>query len=447
MKKRKFNLVGWLIFIIYNIAWLIFLPFLAIFVLIKSVINPRRYFDSYLRKLTIKLPQPIETKTIWIHCVSGGEASVGSEIAKEMLRKEAELHIVLTTHTIDGMDMAKKKLKGSNVKLEYLPYDSYLLMSRFVRRINPELLLILETEIWPNLVITASFVDVPILMVNGRIYEKDFNTYLLFKSLIKPTLSQYSKFYTQSVEDAYRLVKIGVSEDKVEYLGNIKFNVRLNPEQQIKTEQIRQSIKDYSKYRYVMLPSTHKGEEELLLNAYLNIREEFKDLRIILAPRNLNRIGEIERLLDTKGIPYTLFSKTNQYDKTLLLVDTFGELMSLYPLSHLVIMGGTFSKSVGGHNILEPALFGIPICVGLYNQNFKDIVNSFIKNDAIKTISDHTPKSVASVIREYYTHLDDYNRMGERGKQIVESQKHIIKDTVNRVLQHKKIDTLKCYLF
>jgi 3-deoxy-D-manno-octulosonic-acid transferase len=212
-----------------------------------------------------------------------------------------------------------------------------------------------------------------------------------------------------------------VSDELINHTGNIKFDIRVNPADADKVNRIRQSINDYDKYTYAMLPSTHKGEEALLVEAYLKAKPHMPNLRLILAPRHPNRIDELKALLNGKGVSYTLFSDGRANDGNVLLVDTFGELMALYPLAELVIMGGSFRKAIGGHNILEPALFGIPVIIGKHYHNFRDIVKRFLKEDAIKVIPDNKADRIASALIDYHTHRKDYAEMGRRGQAIIKS--------------------------
>ena len=432
-QDKKLSPIGWVIYILYNIVWLIGLPVLTLIVLIKSAIKPA-YLDGYLRKLTLRMPPQYKDKSILIYGVSGGEMAIGVVLAKS-IAEETDRQVILATHTKDGYDMAVKKAKDTTIRVEYLPYDFSPMIRRFVRRVKPELLLIIETEIWPSLVTVNAAKGIPVLMVNGRIYENDYPTYQRFRKLFKPTLDLYSMFLTQSEEDRQRLIRLGVSDELIRHTGNMKFDIRINTADEDKVNQIRQSINHYDNYTFAIIPSTHKGEEALIIDAYIKVKPQMTDLRLIIAPRHLNRIDELKALLKEKGISYTMFSDDGANDGEVLLIDTFGELMTLYPLAQLVIMGGSFSKAIGGHNILEPALFGKPIFIGKHYHNFRDIVNRFLKENAIKVIPDIGVDQTVSAIMDYKRHRENYEEMGRRGKAIIKSGQGVTHRITNMVLK------------
>lgn len=431
---KKLSLLGWIVYILYNLIWLTGFPFLLLIVLVKSLFK-KEYQDGYLRKLTIKLPCKINKKSILIYGVSGGEMAVGSELAKSISGK-TDCTVIIATHTKDGFDMATKKLKDTQVKIEYHPYDFAPLVRRFVNRINPCLLLILETEIWPSLLTVNALRGTPVLMVNGRIYENDFKTYRLLRWLFKPTLELYTKFLTQSEEDMKRLIDIGAPIDLVEYTGNMKFDIKINTADKVRINRIKESISNFENKVFLMLPSTHKGEEVLLLDAYLLMKKKYPDVCLILAPRHLNRIDEIKDILDERGVSYTQISNDRINDKDVILVDTFGELMYLYPLSQLVIMGGSFTKSIGGHNILEPAIYGVPVITGKYYHNFNDIVKRFVEKGAIKIIYDIDPPSVASFMIDFLNNKSEYEIMGNKGKDIIQNNQGVTNMITDKALSY-----------
>lgn len=286
--------------------------------------------------------------------------------------------------TRTGHEAAKTQIPEADAVL-FFPIDHPLSIRRAIAKIQPSLLLIAETELWPNLLRSCGEKGIPIVLFNGRISQKSFRRYLFLKSFFKGCLKPISAFLMQTEEDRNRIVEIGASLENTRVVGNLKFDQTFPTVTQEGAAQTAKSFGYRGNEKILIAGSTHAGEEEILLSLFKDLRKVDPHLIFLLAPRHLDRLGEVERILDRESIPWrkrTWFAMNQELTHRIknelpwvILLDTMGELMSLYSLGTLVFVGGTLVP-VGGHNPLEPLFFKKCVLFGPYMFHFSEISRS-----------------------------------------------------------------------
>jgi 3-deoxy-D-manno-octulosonic-acid transferase len=346
-----------------------------------------KFHRGFFSRLGI-LPKDLElNRPIWVHAVSVGEAMAAKGLIEGLRKTFPNKRLVISTVTPTGNKIVQG-FKRENDLLIYLPLDFSFITRRVIEKINPSLVIIVETELWPNLILNLSKKDIPVLLVNGRISDRSFQGYLRVKFLFKPVLDKISLFCVQSGRDAERLMRLGVSEEKIRITGNMKFDIKdssASSQAGIPDAGLKQSLGVAPEEKIFVAGSTHPGEEEIILDVYKNLLSRFDRLKLLLAPRHPERAANVERLVVKYGFQPLRISRLNAgntaVSNTVFVLDTIGQLQSFYRIADIVFVGGSLVKK-GGHNILEPAFLAKPIISGRYMFNFRDIADLFVNNAA-----------------------------------------------------------------
>ena len=362
---------------------------------------------------------------IWIHAVSVGEVNAVIPLIKLIQKNLPQYEIILSTITDTGQAVANKHFK--DVLITYLPFDISFFIKRAMSSIS--LLLIMETELWPNLLKTVGNLSVPIVMINGRISERSFKGYKKIKPFIKKLLTYYTYLCVQNNVYADRLYELGAEKDKVVVMGNLKFDLSLC-----------QKVPEWTQrlvYKTVIAGSTHKPEEELIINAFIGVLKRQPQTTLIIAPRHPERFKEVEEILKTRGISYLKRSEIDHSQGAILsnfiLLDAIGELASTYGSCDIAIMGGSFIKH-GGQNPLEPAFWGKAIVCGPHMENFYFINEFYIKGAALSC----KMENLTDLLIQLLTDKDKRLEMGRKAREILESNMGA-KDRVMDVIKGLKI--------
>lgn len=307
---------------------------------------------------------------IMIHGVSVGETNALENLVKRVRKEFPESKLVYTTGTWTGQELAKKKLEDSTDLITYFPADFPKIIKRFFDKINPDVVMIAETEIWPFFAMECKKRGIKLYVINGRISDSTFRTYEMFKFIFKPFLRLYTGIFTQSTEDNNKFLKLGANPETTKRMNNLKFDVKRPDGLSF----------DKNGARVFLAGSTHAGEDEIVLEVFKNLKEKHSDLKMILAPRHLTRVDEVKALIEKFGFTYDLRSnnRSSLENIDIMLLDTLGELGKMYEFADISFIGGSFNKT-GGHNPLESIVFNIPVISGPSIHNFKDIY-AIIKN-------------------------------------------------------------------
>ncbi|MGZ4818628.1 MAG: 3-deoxy-D-manno-octulosonic acid transferase [Terriglobales bacterium] len=336
-------------------------------------------------RLAVSTTAPVGKKVplvIWIHAVSVGEVLAVSGLVEQMRRMFPQYRTLVSTTTDTGQDLARKRFGAENVF--YFPMDFAFAIRPYLQALQPEMVVLAETEFWPNFLRLAHASGARIAVVNARISDRSWPSYRRFRWALRRMLGQVDLLLAQTPEDSTRLQSIGAEPYRVQVTGNLKFDVSLPAAPPI-VESLRQSLATEGAGPVLVCGSTVEDEEPALLKAFENLRVSHPRAVMILAPRHPERFDEVAILVQQLGI--ALHRRSQWYGEALaggvLLVDTIGELAAIYGLADVAFVGGSLVPR-GGHNIIEPAQHGVAIVTGNHTENFRDIVALFQSRDAVR---------------------------------------------------------------
>ncbi len=359
-------------------------------------------------------------EVIWLHAVSLGEVSTCKSLIKQLSVRYPKKIILITTITSTGRTLAQS-LTGSNVVSFSMPFDLSFLITSFMNTINPKMLILMETELWPNLLYYTQKRAIPTFVLNARVSDRSFAKYQTFRWFVRRFTAGISMFCVQSQLDRDRCNAIGIPSEKITITGNMKFDAieEFDSSQVQELARIRESIILDSGDFLIVAGSTHPKEEEYVLDAFIQLKKKFKNIRLLFAPRHLERLESIEALIVRRHLKSERVSRLSRAAKnSILLLDTIGKLRLVYSLANLVFVGGSLVP-IGGHNILEPAFFSKPIIVGPYMHNFRQITREFLLHNALIQLQESTQlfSYMKDLIADEGMRID----LGAAGKSVVAS--------------------------
>lgn len=374
--------------ILYEILYIIsMLCYLPIF-LVRG-----KYHRGFLMRLGI-FPQGVINKikdgqrVIWLHTVSVGETQAAAGLVKNLRETYPDVQFVISTVTKTGNQIAESLTCTQDLVI-YLPLDIGFIVRKVINLLNPSLFIVAETEIWPNLIINLAKKDIPIVLINGRVSSGSFKGYKLIRPFIKKAIQKFFLLCMQTESDAQRIIELGAPKDKVKITGNMKFDIK-KPE----TSSQKPDFALTEEEKLFIAGSTHRGEEKIILQVYKELLNSHSNLRLLIAPRHIERTEEVEGLVARFGFKSQRVSQVNKslqlkaYNlKPVLVLDTVGQLKGLYALADIVFVGGSFIPH-GGQNPIEPALFSKPVLFGPYMFNFSDIKEAFLNKKAALEVRD-----------------------------------------------------------
>ncbi|MFZ0946424.1 MAG: 3-deoxy-D-manno-octulosonic acid transferase [Syntrophobacteraceae bacterium] len=352
------------------------------------------------------------TRNIWVHAVSVGEVAAVEGIITGLRRDYPGHRIVLTVTTKTGHSFARQKYRDSALVL-WSPLDLSIAAGKFVRAIRPVIYIVAETELWPSLFVHLSQDRVPIVIVNGRISDKAFPRYRLARNLLRNTLRRVKIFGMQSRLDAERIIEMKADANKVHVTGNLKFDSV--------PEAVAAAPSDYGldgEHRVLLAASTHPGEEDILLDIFRSLKRTDPALRLVLVPRHPARAFSVAEAVRKTGFVPVLLSGNHAVirQEEVLIVDSIGHLVALYSLARVAFVGKSLTVK-GGHNIIEPAVFGKPIVIGPHMQNFHDITQAFLAGNGVIQVKDAAELKAA--IEKLLDEPDMSRGLGDRARMIV----------------------------
>lgn len=324
---------------------------------------------------------------VWIHAVSVGEVLSLQSLIVRLKARHPSLQVFFSTLTPSGHRMAGEKLKGVD-QLFYVPFDFGWSVKRVLRAVQPSVLVLVESEFWPNLLRQAERHSVPVLVANGRVSDRSFARYLRLKRLAAKLWPAIELFLVQTEQDRTRLVALDVPPSRVRVAGNLKSEVDLPLQSASQVSGLKKRLSLPARSKVVVAGSTREGEEDKLVRAFQNARKKRRDVFLILAPRHLDRVPEVEKACLNSGLRIcrkTRLRPGQAWD--ILLLDTMGELARFYALSDAAFVGGSLVPW-GGHNILEPAFYGKPVFFGPYMHNFAFLAETFVRSGGGRIVRD-----------------------------------------------------------
>ncbi len=348
---------------LYDILGIIFIPFFSLFSKKKG------YSVDLKERLVFQKPQT--EKPVWFHCASVGELNVAKPLIKEILKEQP---VLITVFSPRGKSYAKKLFPEAEVRA--VPFDISFIISRFLKKYSPKMLVLVEGEFWYNL-INQSKKDIKIISVNTRISPKSFRTYMKYQFFYKKIFNAIDLFLARSERDVSYLRRLVKDKKKIILCGDLKL-VSSIPEKEVPLKTKGKTV--------IVAGSTHFPEESIILSVFKSIKKDYPDTTLILAPRHIERIKDVALTVEKFGFSYSFRTKTDVLDTDVYIIDTLGELAGLYRYATVVFVGGTFVP-VGGHNILEPALLNKPVIIGKHFEKIRSMYSFLHKKGAVVSVS------------------------------------------------------------
>lgn len=410
---------------LYTLLYILAAPLLCVRWVYKSF-KPPQYREPLRERFGIVSKESSES--IWFHAVSMGESNAAIAIIKSLLDKFPDLNIIVTTTTPTGARQIHNGL-GDKVKHHYSPCDLPGTIKRFIRRARPKLLVIMETELWPNWLHHLKSSQIPVILANGRLSERSAQKYEKICSLSKEMMDAFVKVLAVNNQDAERFQRIGLTSDKAIVTGNIKFDI---------------DIPQFSDHEYYpvwkgrtvwIAASTHKGEDELVLKAHQLICEQVPEACLILVPRHPERFESVARLISDSGLSMARRSQPDSWDEDaqVLLGDTMGEMMKAFNISDITWVGGSFAE-IGGHNPIEPAVLAKPVLTGPYIFNFNEIFGDLIDAGGAQMVQNES--ELADKIVELMRAPELAHGMGQKALKVIERNRGALGKTVSVIEQY-----------
>jgi 3-deoxy-D-manno-octulosonic-acid transferase len=404
--------------VLYSILFTLLTPFVLIRLLVRSIKAPGYRLRIAERFALQRRPakRDFSKPLLWIHAVSVGETVAAAPLVHELRRDYPDHQLLITCMTPTGSERVKA-LFGDTVLHAYLPYDTAWAMKRFVKKYEPAVLILMETELWPNLIHYCGRANVPVVLANARLSARSARGYSRFGALTRPMLQQLELVAAQSQDDAHRLICAGANPDDVRVTGSLKFIVDVDKSAQLPAG-VFDAI-DASDRVVIIASSTREGEEEKVLTAFKQVLERHPQTVLLLVPRHPERFDAVATLVDRMGLKLGRRSKNDLLtaEMNVYLGDSMGEMVSYYRLASIAFVGGSLVNT-GCQNVLEPAAFGIPVVTGPSQFNFATICRQLEAEAALRTVADE--KELADFLIDLIPDWARQAEMGRRGKALVE---------------------------
>ena len=359
-----------------------------------------------------------------MHCVSVGETQAARPLARRLKQQYPHHALVVSTITLTGQKLAHDVFRGQADSVFYFPFDWRWSTRRALKAINPALVVIMETELWPNFLRECKAREIPVALVNGRISRQSFRRYKLVKFFLRRVLASLTIAVMQSENDTRRLEALGMSSERLFTSGNLKFDAEPPGALNAKTEEIRKRFGLETGAPLILCASTHAPEEQIMIDSIKQLRST-QPVRLMLAPRHPERFKEVAALLNASELSWTQRTAgpdLNDTNSTVILLDTIGELPATYALSQIVFVGGSIVDK-GGHNVLEPAAAGVAVITGAHTHNFHAIVDLMLEAGALVQLppveTAGAVPEVTHVFARLLTNAAEREELGRRAKQLV----------------------------
>lgn len=358
------------------------------------------------------MPLKPEDKIIMLHGVSVGEVIALENLAKKIKSEFPDYKLVVTTGTKTGQEIAHKKFAGIADFITYFPFDIPQCTNKFLKKLHPAVVLIAETELWPNFAHSCREMNIPLLTVNGRISDSTFKSYKLAGIFFKQVFKDFTALLMQSREDADKVLTLGAASENVEVMGNLKFDIqRKDADIDLKRDG----------FRVIIAGSTHKGEDEIVISTFKALKKDFADIKLLIAPRHLQRTNDVAEIVKSAGFAYGLRSANDNFqEKDVIILDTLGELGKMYSICDFAFIGGSFNKT-GGHNPLEAAVYNKPVLSGPSIHNFKDIYEMLSRSNAGKVVK--SQEELEQAMRKLLSDKEFYFRASADCESVFAAQK------------------------
>lgn len=416
--------------VFYSIVFVLAIPLILLRLIWRGG-RASAYFKRWNERFAIKLAPASDKPLIWLHAVSVGEVEAARPLVAALQDCYPQNQILITTMTPTGSARVTK-LYGDKVLHCYLPYDLPFAVKRFLKSARPTVGIIMETELWPNLIHYSAELDIPLVLANARLSARSAIGYQRIAKLTKHMLQSFELIAAQSQDDRQRLIELGADKHKVHAVGNLKFEISMPASANEQAEAMRAV---WGERPVFIAASTHEGEDEIILNASRQIRAQFPDLLLILVPRHPERFDRVAALSQRAGFKILRRSENGMCSKDIqvLVVDTMGELPLFYGSCDIAFVGGSLVPR-GGHNLLEPAALGRAVLIGPHYFNFNEISQQFLQAEAAFEIN--SSETLAEKVIELLSHPQKRAAMGEAGLNLIEHSKGASQRLLNLIKRH-----------
>lgn len=365
--------------LIYNTIQLLLSPLILLALPFVLFLRPSKSKNLFER-LGIGL-QPVaktpETPVVWIHALSVGEVVSVFPLVQALRKKHPDMIIVFSSTTASGRELAASRIARLGIDVISSPLDLLPVVLLFLKRLRPDLFILVETDFWPNLLYSLHDRNIPALLVNGRISQKSMQSYNRFSFFFKPMFKKFTKICMQTSEDSSSMLSLGIDQEVIQTPGNLKYAIA----EATTDNHPRTPLKKVKGHLLILCGSTHPGEEFVLIDAFCTLRNEYPHIRLAIAPRDISRTKEIEDAAKDRGLKVGCYSKDAHFGQDCLIIDTIGDLQYLYPVADIAFIGGSM-VDLGGHNPLEAARHGVPTIFGPYMDNFSEISKDLLEQEA-----------------------------------------------------------------
>ncbi|MBI1912338.1 MAG: 3-deoxy-D-manno-octulosonic acid transferase [Deltaproteobacteria bacterium] len=400
------------IFVVLFFPWFIF-----------KMITARKYREGIPERFGFisneKLQKLKGSAVIWVHAVSVGETKAILPVLKLFRQKNPDIKILFSTVTQTGNRVAEKEGAGIIDSLIYFPFDLSWVIRSVARYTNPKAFVVVEKEIWPNAIRILSSSGIPVIISNGTISDRSFKRFLKFKFFFGDIFGSISSFCARTAEDHKKAMRVGVKPENAKVVGNLKFEVKPPAVDASYLDALRKAIGIKPDDKVLVAGSTHAGEEEIILNAFKELKKEKNDAKLILAPRHPERFSEVEALIKKSGLSYSKRSSGGSGE--VVMLDTVGELMTVFSFASVALVGGSLVPGIGGHNLLEPAFFGKPVIYGKHLTTYMNMAQMLEAEGGGIRVADQF--ELAAALKSLFSDEAVMVKKGASAKAVVEANR------------------------
>lgn len=412
---------------LYSLLWYLAVPLIAVWLVAVGLRDPAWWRGLRER---LGLVSAAARGGVWVHAASVGEVQAALPLVHALRERYAGMPVILTAFTPSGRDHARRSLPN-DVHCGLLPFDFPGAASRFVRRVHPRVAIVIETELWPNLYAACEKADIAVYLVSARVTERSARRYRRWRGLVADTLRIVKEISAQTEADAGRLLMLGADADRVTVGGNLKFDLRISPRVVERASGLRDELGIGRRLVWIAA-STHEGEEEQVLDAHRAVRDAHPDSLLVLAPRHPVRSDTVARAALERGFRAVRRSSSDPCDATtdVYLLDTLGELTVFYAIADIAFVGGSLVP-VGGHNLLEPAAFGLPLICGPHLHGVREVSALFEEERGLEVVA--SSELLARTVNRLFACPAVREQRGEAARRVLERNRGAVARVVRSV--------------
>ena len=404
---------------LFSVFFYLLLPLILLRLLFRGIATPN-YRKRWLQRFGFVSAPESSKEIIWLHAVSVGETLAAVPLVKALQIKYPDHRLLVTCMTATGSERITAAF-GDSVDHSYAPYDMPGSVARFLSRVQPKILIIMETELWPNTVAACYQRQIPVILANGRLSEKSARGYARVPKLSAPMFAQLSAVAAQHRDDGARFEALGLPPENLYISGNIKFDLELNEHIRLSAEALGQYWRGAGQRPVLLAASTHRGEDEIILQAFGQIRQRIDNVLLVLVPRHPERFNQVADLCLASGYSLARRSSNDPVEQAdILLGDTMGELMTFFGACDIAFVGGSLVSN-GGHNMIEPAAWSKPILSGLSVFNFAEVSRLLAESGGLSLIEDAA--ALAETAIELIENPDQAQQTGRQAQFVAEANR------------------------